>query len=108
VPGLRAVPAEPVAGSADHLMVVILDEGIDRGRVIAELGADGIGTSIHFQPLHRFALLAERCAVGPNGLAVADALAGRALSLPLHPELTVYQVDRVSAALRGALGAEVG
>jgi dTDP-4-amino-4,6-dideoxygalactose transaminase len=108
VDGLRPVPAEPVAGSADHLMVVALDAGIDRSRIVAEMGAAGIGTSVHFQPLHRFPLLAEACAVGPGGLAVADDLAPRALSLPLHPALTDDQVDRVCEVLRDALAGERG
>jgi perosamine synthetase len=69
------------------------------------MGAAGIGTSVHFQPLHRFALLAERCAVAPGGLGTADALAPRALSLPLHPDLGLDQVDRVCATLAAALGA---
>jgi dTDP-4-amino-4,6-dideoxygalactose transaminase len=36
-------------------------------------------------------------------LAVCDALAPRALSLPLHPGLTVADVDRVVDALAGGL-----
>jgi len=105
-PGLRPVPAVAVDGSADHLMVVMLDEGIDRAGVVGELGAAGIGTSVHFQPLHRFPLLAEACAVAPGGLATAEALAPRALSLPLHPDLDLDQVDRVCEVLLDALSEE--
>ncbi|HMJ77292.1 MAG TPA: DegT/DnrJ/EryC1/StrS aminotransferase family protein [Iamia sp.] len=104
--GLRPVPAVAVDGSADHLMVVMLDEGTDRARLVGELGAAGIGTSVHFQPLHRFPLLAEACAVAPGGLATAEALAPRALSLPLHPDLTLDQVDRVCEVLLDALSGD--
>lgn len=105
VAGLRIVPAVADPGSADHLMVVVLDEGVDRSRVVAHLGAAGIGTSVHFQPLHTFARLADACALAPGGVPVADALAPRALSLPLHPGLADGDVDRVVHELRTALGA---
>ena len=63
----------------------------------------GVATSVHFRPLHRFAWFAEHAAIGPGGLPVADRLADRALSLPLHPGLSDADVDRVVAALAASL-----
>jgi dTDP-4-amino-4,6-dideoxygalactose transaminase len=103
VPGLRFVPAEVAAGGADHLAVVLLPEGTDRDRVVAAMADAGIGTSVHFQPLHRFGWLGERARLDPGGTPVADAAAGRALSLPLHPSLADDDVDRVCEELARCL-----
>ncbi len=104
VAGLELVPGEVDQRSADHLMVVLLPSGRDRDEVAARLADHGIGTSVHFQPLHRFSWFATHAEVGPSGLDGADAVADRALSLPLHSGLELEDVERVSTALRDALG----
>ncbi len=103
VDGLRFVPGAPDPGSADHLAVVLLPEGTDRDAVVAALSAEGIGTSVHFRPLHTFTWFAETVPVGPGGLPVCEATAARALSLPLHVGLADGDVDRVADVLLGAL-----
>lgn len=103
VPGLRFVPAEVAGGGADHLAVVRLPEGTDRDRVVAAMADAGIGTSVHFVPLHRFGWFRGRAMVDPGGTAVADAAADRVLSLPLHPSLSDGDVDRVCEELARCL-----
>ncbi len=103
IPGLRCVPAAPVAGSADHLMLVILPEGTDRPGVQALLLEEGIGTSVHFQPLHRMRWFQEHGRVARRGVSVAERAAPRALTLPLYPSLSDDQVDRVCRTLGDAL-----
>jgi dTDP-4-amino-4,6-dideoxygalactose transaminase len=93
----------PDLGSADHLFPVLLPASVDRADVVEGLGAAGIGSGIHFKPLHRFRWFAEHADVGPGGVPVAEALADRALSLPLHAELTDGDIDRVVAALVACL-----
>jgi len=78
---------------------VLLPQGIDRGAVVEGLKAKQIHPSVHFRPLHHFTWFAENAAVGPTGLAVCDALADRALSLPLHVGLSDADVERVSDSL---------
>ena len=104
VAGARCVPTELALGSADHLMVVLLPDGVDRGEVVQAMAAAGVPTSVHFQPLHGFAWIASHAEPGPAGLEVSAALAGRVLSLPLHTSLSEADVDRVVAALRAAPG----
>ncbi len=89
--------------SADHLMMVLLDEALDREEVIGAMAAAGIGTSIHFRPLHRFSWFAEHAEMGPGGLSTSEQLADRALSLPLHAELRDDHVDRILDALVAAV-----
>jgi len=101
------LPARPSVGRhAWHLFIVRLVGGrADRDRVMAELSAAHIGTSVHFIPAHRFPyfrrlLGAAECDVCPE----ADAVFPAILSLPLHPKLTHadvrYVCDRLLDACR--------
>ena len=103
IPGIEMVPGELRPGSADHLMVVLLPSGTDRHALRTTLSQSGIATSVHFQPLHRFEWFRNHAVVGPIGIAVAERLPDRALSLPLHPAMTDAQVDRVVDGLAEAL-----
>src|SRR5437764_8583486 len=103
VEGLSFVPADLDEGGADHLLVVVLPLGVDRGTVAGALTEAGIGWSVHFTPLHRFTWFKEHAIVGPTGTTHADAMADRVLSLPLHPQLTVGNVDRACDTLITAI-----
>jgi len=103
IDGCTVIPGTPDDRSADHLFVVRLPEGADRNEVIAHLSAAGVGTGIHFRPLHTFTWFRDNAPVGPTGVATADRLADRVLSLPLHAGLTDQEADRVVDALGGAL-----
>jgi len=105
VAGLRFVPTELVVASADHLAVVELPRGTDRSATMSALGAAGIATSVHFQPLHRFRWFGANAEVGPGGVDTAEAVADRVMSLPLSPALTDAEVDRVCHVLAAAVTA---
>jgi dTDP-4-amino-4,6-dideoxygalactose transaminase len=90
-------------GSVDvwHLYVVQVD---DRERVLAELGAAGVGAAIHYPtPLH---LTAAYSGLGLRAgeFPVAEAAASRILSLPMFPHLTADQQRQVSQSLEAAVG----
>jgi dTDP-4-amino-4,6-dideoxygalactose transaminase len=96
VDGVRVPSARP--GNADvwHLYVVRVDE---RDRVLGGLTEAGIGAGIHYPtPVHlteAYAHLGYRLGQFP----VAERAAGRILSLPMFPHLTVAQQERVVDAL---------
>ncbi|CAH0122848.1 DegT/DnrJ/EryC1/StrS family aminotransferase [Microbacterium sp. Bi121] len=100
VDGLR-LPAVR-AGNEDvwHLYVVRTAE---RDRVMAELGAAGIGVGIHYPtPVHlteAYRSLGYRDGQFP----VAEAAADSILSLPMFPHLTDEQQERVASAVRAAV-----
>lgn len=108
VDGLRFIPEQLDVGGADHLLAVLLPAGTDRTTVIAALSEQGISTSVHFQPLHTFGWFEAHAEVGPGGVPVADALADRELSLPLHSGLTDAEVTRVCDALQAILAGPTG
>lgn len=101
VPGLVPLEVTTAGRHARHLCVVRVGEGYGAGRdeVIERLAERGIGTSVHFPPVHRTSCLRERALVPPGGLSGADALFPELLSLPLYPGLTDDAVDRVCAEL---------
>ncbi len=76
-----------------------------RDQVRAELAAAGIPTAVYYpKPMHlqtAYAAFGD----GPGSCPVSEALAGRVLSLPMHPYLSVEDADRVADALLAAIGA---
>jgi dTDP-4-amino-4,6-dideoxygalactose transaminase len=61
----------------------------------------GCASAIYYPiPLHRQNVFAVACA--GLSLPVSEAVAARVLSLPIYPELSETQMDRVIAAIRGA------
>jgi len=98
------LPEEPAdAESAWHLFVVRLDLDrlrIDRGGVIEELRQLGIGTSVHFIPLHRHPYYRRVLGASSREFPGAEDLFARCVSLPLYPAMTGADVDRVADALR--------
>jgi dTDP-4-amino-4,6-dideoxygalactose transaminase len=74
----------------------------DRDEVQARLRAAGVGTGVHYPvPVHLQAAYADRVPLGPAGCKETERAAREVLSLPMYPELTGEQVERVCAALRG-------
>ncbi|MFI7014742.1 DegT/DnrJ/EryC1/StrS family aminotransferase [Streptomyces sp. NPDC050164] len=101
VPGLAPLEPATPGRHARHLYVVrVLPEyGTGRDELIERLAECGIGTSVHFIPLHHMPHFQRAAITPPGGLPGADALFPQLLSLPLYPHLTDRAVDRVCAEL---------
>jgi len=73
----------------------------DRANALERLKKAGIPTMVYYpKPLHlqtAFAALGYR----PGSMPVAEELAGKVFSLPMHPYLTGEEIDRVCAPLLG-------
>jgi dTDP-3-amino-3,4,6-trideoxy-alpha-D-glucose transaminase len=90
---VRVLP-ERDPGHVYHLFTVQSEE---RDRLQASLAADGIGTLVHYPiPVHRQPAFADLPA---TDCPVADAVASRVVSLPLHPALIDAEVDEVAASV---------
>ncbi|MCA9924119.1 MAG: DegT/DnrJ/EryC1/StrS aminotransferase family protein [Anaerolineales bacterium] len=74
---------------------------IDRAQFIEALRAEGIGSSVHFIPLHRHPLYRRRFALRTIDFPVADAAYERLISLPLYSRMTDDDVADVIAAVQG-------
>jgi len=73
---------------------------IDRAQFIECLKAEGIGTSVHFIPLHRQPYYRDHFGLAPSDYPVADAAYQRLISLPLFIRMTERDVDDVVEAVR--------
>lgn len=96
---VQTMPDHPGAEPAHHLVTVVLDKDLDRAVLREKLERDGIQTSLHYPPIHRFSIY-------DNGvsLPVTEEYAARAVTLPLFPSITEEQIGMVVDALRGAVG----
>lgn len=73
---------------------------VDRDQFRKELHELGVGTSVHFIPLHQFSWYAENVVRDGQRFPVADDAADRLLSLPIFPGMDENAVQRVVAAVR--------
>jgi dTDP-4-amino-4,6-dideoxygalactose transaminase len=103
VPGVTVPFARHPGTSAYHILPVLLADVATRERVIAALTAEGIQTSIHYPPIHRFAYYRRRFPNGGQALKLTEEVADRELTLPLYPSLGHDEVDVVVDGLRRAL-----
>jgi dTDP-4-amino-4,6-dideoxygalactose transaminase len=67
------------------------------------LREDGIGTSVHFKPLHLFPYYQERLGVKSGQFPVAERCYRETLSLPIFPDLTDSDVDWITERIRDYL-----
>jgi len=103
-PLVAPIGRAPSCHPAWHLSVALIDfaaAGIGRGTVMRRLAASGIGTQVHYVPLHLQPCFRRR--YGALSLPGAEAYYARCLSLPLFPTMTAEDVDRVVDALSGCL-----
>jgi dTDP-4-amino-4,6-dideoxygalactose transaminase len=97
------LPAEagPGASHAWHLYVVRLTERarIGRDELIGKLSERGIGTSVHFIPLHRHPFWRDTYALTPAQFPVAEANYQAMLTLPLYTKMSDGDQQRVIDAM---------
>ena len=127
LPGVRSLGVRPGVCHGRHLYVVRLgpartphapregvrfakreglrhaerDEYVNNHRdaVFAALRERGIGTAVHYIPVHLHPFYRERFNTGPGLCPVAEAAYEEILSLPIFPAMTDEEVDGVIAAM---------
>ncbi len=89
-----------------HLFVVRLTEnaaGLDRRQFMQALKERNIGTSIHFKAAHLHRYYQENLDLRESDLRNTEWNSERILSLPLFPDMTIADADRVVAAIGAIL-----
>jgi dTDP-4-amino-4,6-dideoxygalactose transaminase len=102
LPGIELPPRPLDDVHAWHLYIVRIhpEFGMHRDAVVDALADVGVGTSVHFIPVHQLPYFRDLLGPGEcSSVPVADAIFPRLLSLPLHPSLTDADVERVCAEL---------
>lgn len=104
-PVVRGLDAVPGCRPGWHLMVALIDfeaAGQDRAQVMRRMKERGIGSQVHYLPVHLQPYYRER--YGALDLPGAWGYYRRCLSLPLFPAMQASDVDRVVEVLAAALG----
>jgi UDP-4-amino-4,6-dideoxy-N-acetyl-beta-L-altrosamine transaminase len=104
-PHIQPLAAPSDNNSAWHLAVALIDFralGTTRTKVMQALHESGVGSQVHYIPVHRQPYYRNRN--GETALPGADAYYSRCLSLPLFPAMTGDDVDHVIQALTKAVG----
>ena len=81
-----------------HLYVIQLDLErlrIGRNEMIDLMKKQGIGTSVHFIPLHLHPYYRDNYGYLPNDFPVASAVFERIISLPIYPRMTEADIRRI-------------
>jgi dTDP-4-amino-4,6-dideoxygalactose transaminase len=82
----------PVRVDADYLT-------IGRDEFIEELRSTGIGTSVHFIPIHYHPYFSDHLGLREGDFPIAERVFGGLISLPLYSRMTAADVSRVTDAL---------
>jgi dTDP-4-amino-4,6-dideoxygalactose transaminase len=102
------LPAEAPPGDlhAWHLYVVRLldDAPIGRDAFVEALRVRGIGTSVHYVPLHLHPFWRDTYGLKAEQFPVSTDAYRRMVSLPIYSKMTDADVSRVIDAVRAALG----
>lgn len=112
--GLQGLPVHlPVCARKEdthswHLYIIQLDKAcltINRNRFIELMLEKGIGTSVHYIPLHMQPYWRDRYGLRDDSFPNATALYSKCVSLPIYSSMSDYDVSRVIAAVRDILEA---
>ncbi len=79
--------------SASHIMPIILPTGVNRFDFMEYMKSQGIQTSIHYPPIHKFtAYEISNRAIEPK-LPLTNDVSKREVTLPLYPTLQLIEVE---------------
>ncbi len=104
VPQVEVPTVSPDITSNWHLYVMRLrDTTFARDDLVTALKARGIGTSVHYYPVHYHPYYREHFGFREGDYPVCEREFDRILSLPLFPQMTEQDVERVVEAVRAIL-----
>jgi len=96
---------ETMADHAWHLFPVVLNERsrVARNRFIELMTEKGIGTSVHYKPLHRMTYYKERYQLRPEDFPNAERIWRGCVSLPIYPTLKNDELEYICESIRKIL-----
>ena len=102
------LPADDVSGGSHswHLFVIRLEGNakMSRDELIELLSDKGIGTSVHYVPLHRQPYWRDMYSLTNDHFVEADKAYLSMISIPLYTSMTNDQQEYIIQVLQGALG----
>jgi dTDP-4-amino-4,6-dideoxygalactose transaminase len=86
--------------SCYHILPVLLPPGTDRALFMEGMKGQGIQTSIHYPPVHRFHIYENEWLTRNNPLPLTEDVSARQVTLPLYATMREDQVEWVAQAAR--------
>ncbi|HUH97381.1 MAG TPA: DegT/DnrJ/EryC1/StrS family aminotransferase [Anaerolineales bacterium] len=102
-PGIRMPFAAKRGTSCNHILPVLLPEGMDRIRFMEGMKKRGVQTSIHYPPTHSFSAYAGLSESHRIPLTLTEEVARREVTLPLYPALSDADILAVVQAVHESL-----
>jgi perosamine synthetase len=100
-----ALPVEAAGRKHVYQMYTIKLKGVDRTRFLADLRAQGIGATVHFDPpVHTQPFYAETLGLGKLKLPVTMKVSESIVTLPMYPGMSEDDVAFVADAANRAAG----
>jgi dTDP-4-amino-4,6-dideoxygalactose transaminase len=104
VPEVEVPTVSPDITSNWHLYVIRLrNTTLARDDLVTKLKAHNVGTSVHYYPVHYHPYYREHFGFREGDYPVCEAEFDRILSLPLFPQMTEQDVERVVEAVKASL-----
>lgn len=103
IDGVEPMSDPPGGRHVYQLYTVTFAPEVDRDSVVETLADRGIASKIYFEPVHESTYYRETYEKPVEHLSTTEALSERVLSLPMHPELSTEEIDRVAGALADAV-----
>ena len=89
-----------------HQYTILLDKGIKRDEFISSLSEKGVGAGIYYpKPLHTYPHIAK-LGYKVGDFPVAEDLAARVVSLPVHPKVTDEDIEVIAAAIKESINGQ--
>ncbi len=86
-----------------HLVYLILNEGVDRDKVLLDFFNEGITLSYHYKPLHLHKAYSNNELILEKDCKTADKISNRQLSLPFSHNLNEEQIEYVVSFMNNYL-----
>ena len=104
IPGLITPIEKNFLNNSCHLYVIRITQNakISRNQLFYDLQKNGIGSTVHYKPLHKFTLFTKK-SIHRDQLITSKKLYDEILSLPLYPQLSKTNQNYVIYHLKNAL-----
>jgi dTDP-4-amino-4,6-dideoxygalactose transaminase len=89
--------------SGHHLFTVLLPKRCHRDEVLQLLQEQGVGCAVNYRAVHTLTYFKKEFGYKPEDYPVANEIGNRTISLPIYPDLSDKEVQRVSTILKGIL-----
>ena len=106
VSGIRLPVDPPWGGHIYQSFVILVDEGLDRNRIIKDLRARDIETTLGTYAVHDQPFYQREYGYVSGQLPNSHAAFTRTITLPLYPQMSENELDMIASQLQAVIGSQ--